>query len=170
MAIRQGTARADRLFGTNFADIMEGKAGDDVLFGLGGNDVMDGDAGNDVLHGGGGNDNMEGGLGADALYGGDGNDILSGDDGNDFMNGGLGDDRFVFDSGEGHDRIQGFTAGGTVDELDLRDAAFNFITFSQVLARATDVATGVHISLGVGDSVILLGVKEAQLTASDFIL
>lgn len=170
MAIREGTARADRLIGTNFIDFMEGKGGNDFLFGLGGNDIMDGDSGNDLLDGGSGNDNMEGGLGADTLLGGAGNDILSGDDGNDVMNGGLGDDRFLFDSGEGDDRISGFTAGGTVDELDLRDASFDFRTFSQVLARARDVGANVVIDLGAGDSVTLSGVHEAQLRASDFIL
>lgn len=170
MAIREGTRGVDRLFGTNLADIIEAKAGNDFLYGLGGNDIMDGDAGNDRIDGGSGNDTIEGGLGADIILGGSGNDIISGDEGNDFMNGGLGDDRFVFDSGDGDDRIAGFTAGGTIDELDFRDAAFDFVQFSQVLARAHDTAAGVVIDLGAGDSVMLLGIKEAQLKASDFLL
>lgn len=170
MAIREGTPRADRLVGTIFADIMEGKGGNDVLLGLGGNDIMDGDAGNDHLDGGAGNDNMQGGFGADTLLGGLGNDILSGDDGNDFMNGGFGNDTFLFDRGEGDDTIAGFVAGGLQDRLDLRDAAFNFLTFAQVLARASDVGANVVIDLGAGDSVTLLGVHESQLRAVDFIL
>ena len=170
MAIREGTRFNDRLVGTSFADIIEGKAGNDVLYGLGGNDVMDGDAGNDTIFGGSGNDNIEGGAGADRIFGEAGNDIISGDDGNDFMSGGAGNDLFVFDSGEGDDRISGFVAGGTDDRLDLRDASFNFVRFSQVLARAQDVGGSVVIDLGAGDSVTLVGVTEAQLKAVDFIL
>ena len=170
MATIEGNARANRLVGTANRDDMEGKGGNDTLFGNGGNDIMDGDAGNDTLYGGTGNDNMEGGLGADRLFGQAGNDILSGDEGNDFMNGGAGNDRFVFDSGEGDDRIQGFVAGGTEDRLDLRDAAFDFVTFNDVLGHATDTAAGVRIDLGAGDSVLLLGVTEAQLKAVDFLV
>ncbi|MEQ1717725.1 MAG: calcium-binding protein [Hyphomicrobium sp.] len=170
MAIREGTRFNDRLLGTNFADIMEGKAGNDVLFGFAGNDIMDGDLGNDRLLGGAGNDNMEGGAGNDVLFGEAGNDIISGDDGNDVMNGGLGNDTFLFDSGEGDDRITGFTAGGVEDRLNLTDAAFNFVTMAQVNARAHDVGANVVIDLGAGDSVTLIGVHEAQLRAVDFIL
>lgn len=170
MATIEGNARANRLVGTANRDDMEGKGGNDTLFGNGGSDIMDGDAGNDVLYGGTGNDNMEGGLGADRLFGQAGNDILSGDEGNDFMNGGAGNDRFVFDSGEGDDRIQGFVAGGTEDRLDLRDAAFDFVTFNDVLNRANNTSAGVLIDLGAGDSVLLLGVTEAQLKAVDVLL
>ncbi len=174
MAIREGTALADRLVGTNFNDIIEGKAGNDVLYGLGGHDIIDGDAGNDTIYAGLGNDNIEGGRGNDFIFGEGGNDIISGDEGNDVMNGGLGNDRFVFDSGDGDDRITGFVAGGVDDVLDLRDAAFNFVSMSQVYARARDISTtagvSVLIDLGAGDTVILSGVREAQLRAADFIL
>lgn len=170
MAVREGGAGRDRLTGTNARDLMEGKGGNDVLIGLGGNDDLDGDAGNDTLYGGNGRDNMQGGLGRDTLYGGAGNDIISGDEGNDLMYGGGGNDRFLFDSGEGDDRISGFRAGGSADVLDLRDAAFDFTTLQSVLDRAHDTASGVLIDLGGGDSVRLLGVKEAQLTGADFIL
>ena len=170
MATIEGNAANNRLVGTAARDFMEGKGGNDTLLGNGGNDVMDGDAGNDVLRGGAGNDTMEGGLGADQLFGDAGNDILSGDEGNDIMNGGTGNDRFVFDSGEGDDRINGFVAGGVDDRLDLRDAAFDFTSFAQVLAHATNTSTGVLIDLGSGDSVRLTGVSEAELKAVDFLL
>lgn len=170
MATIEGNARANRLIGTSGRDNMEGKGGNDTLYGYGGNDIMDGDSGNDILYGGAGSDNMEGGLGADRLYGQAGNDILSGDEGNDFMSGGTGNDRFVFDSGEGDDRIAGFVAGGTDDRLDLRDAAFDFVTFSDVLSHASDTAEGLLINLGGGDSVLLVGVTEAQLKAVDVML
>lgn len=170
MAKREGGPGRDVLLGTNANDVMEGKGGNDVLIGLAGNDIMDGDAGKDVLHGGRGNDKMEGGAGIDLLLGGAGNDVLSGDSGNDLMNGGAGNDRFVFDSGDGADRIVGFTAGGTLDLLDLRQAAFDFVNFNDVLTHATDSAGGVVIDLGAGGSVRLVGVTEAQLTAGDFLL
>lgn len=170
MAIREGNDRGNRLIGTNLADIFEGKGGNDVLIGLGGNDNMDGDSGNDLIDAGAGNDTVQGGLGADTILGGSGNDIISGDEGNDLMNGGIGDDRFLFDSGDGDDRIVGFTAGGTIDELDLRNADFDFVSFAQVLARAHNSAAGVVIDLGAGDSVTLIGIKEAQLKATDFLL
>ncbi|MEZ5924779.1 MAG: calcium-binding protein [Hyphomicrobiaceae bacterium] len=170
MAVIEGNARANRLVGTASRDFMEGKGGNDTMYGRGGNDVMDGDAGNDLMYGGSGNDNMEGGLGADRMYGGTGNDIISGDEGNDVMTGGAGNDRFIFDSGDGDDRITDFVAGGTVDRLDLRDAAFDFVSFADVLARAVDTSSGVLINLGGGDSVRLTGVHEADLKAVDFLL
>jgi Ca2+-binding RTX toxin-like protein len=171
MAIIEGNGRPNRLLGTGAADDIEGKGGNDRLFGLGGHDILDGDLGNDTIYGGTGNDSIEGGAGSDLIYGGDGNDLISGDEGNDIMNGGAGRDTFVFDSGDGDDRINGFIAGTSIaDRLDLRDAAFDFVTLSDVLARATDTAGGVRIDLGAGDSVILTGVREAKFAANDFIL
>ena len=169
MAIREGGAGSDRLIGTALRDFIEGKGGNDLLYGLGGNDVMDGDAGNDRLYGGTGNDNMAGGNGNDQLYGQAGNDTLDGGAGSDLMNGGAGNDTFVFDSRDGRDTITGFTAGGTQDRLNLVDAAFDFRNLQDVLNHATDVGNNVVIQLGGTDSVTLVGVHEAQLTAADFI-
>lgn len=171
MAIIEGNGRANRLLGTGLADDIEGKGGNDVLYGFGGNDILDGDLGRDTIFGGSGNDSIEGGGGNDVIYGGLGNDLISGDEGNDTMSGGAGRDTFVFDTGDGDDRINGFIAGSSIaDRLDLRDAAFDFVTLSDVLARATDTASGVRIDLGAGDSVILTGVREAKLALNDFIL
>ena len=171
MASIEGNARANRLTGTGVADDIEGKGGNDVLFGLGGHDILDGDLGRDTIFGGTGNDSIEGGGGNDVIFGGFGNDLISGDEGNDTMNGGAGRDTFVFDTGDGDDRINGFIAGTSIaDRLDLRDAAFDFVTLADVLARAVDTAAGVKIDLGAGDSVVLAGVREAKLAANDFIL
>ncbi len=169
MAKREGGPGRDELFGTDARDIMEGKAGNDILLGFNGNDIMDGDAGRDLLRGGKGKDDMQGGTGVDRLFGDKGNDLLSGDAGNDFMNGGLGNDLFVFDTGDGNDRIAGFAAGGVQDKLDLRNAAFDFVDFNDVLARAVDGGGGVLIDLGAGDTVRLLGITAASLTADDFL-
>lgn len=171
MAIIEGNGRANRLVGTRFNDDIEGKGGNDTLYGLAGNDILDGDLGRDTIYGGSGNDSIEGGAGNDVIFGGDGNDLISGDEGNDIMNGGAGRDTFVFDTGDGDDRINGFIAGATIaDRLDLRNAAFDFVTLADVLARAVDTAAGVRIDLGAGDSVLLAGVTEARLAANDFIL
>lgn len=171
MAVIEGNARANRLIGTNAVDNIEGKGGNDVLFGLAGHDILDGDLGRDTIYGGNGNDSIEGGGGGDTIYGGLGNDRISGDEGNDIMNGGAGRDTFIFDTGDGDDRINGFIAGTSIaDRLDLRDAAFDFLTLNDVLARAVDTAAGLRIDLGAGDSVLLAGVREANVAANDFIL
>jgi hypothetical protein len=88
----------------------------------------------------------------------------------DDMGGKSGNVRFVFDSGEGDDPIAGVVAGGTEDRLDLSDAAFDFVTFSDVHACAGNTSAGVLIDLGAGQSVALQGVTEAQLNAVGIIL
>lgn len=93
MAIIDGTAGDDFLFGTEEDDLIRGLAGADFLIGVGGNDTLEGNEGDDILAGGGG---------ADLLQGGDGNDALSGDSsfelaGIDTLTGGAGDDSFEWD-------------------------------------------------------------------------
>jgi hypothetical protein len=126
-------------------------AGDDILYGVSGNDVMYGGVGNDTLFG---QD------GADTLYGGTGNDVL---------NGGAGNDAFVFADGFGQDRIVGFTAGGTDDSINL-SALTNpdWTTFADVQAHAAQVGADTLIDFGNGNSVTLVGVTAANLTAADF--
>lgn len=85
-----GTAKADRL---------EGTEGNDVICGLGGPDTILGNGGDDVLRG---------GSGPDALVGGDGNDTLEGGDNDDALRGEAGDD--VLDGGEDKDLVTYFTA------------------------------------------------------------
>jgi Ca2+-binding RTX toxin-like protein len=57
MALKQGGAGADLLFGTDYADLILGNAGDDLLKGYGGNDVLNGGSGADWMIGGVGGDN-----------------------------------------------------------------------------------------------------------------
>jgi hypothetical protein len=79
-----GSARRDRIRGTE---------GDDVICGLGGSDIIDGRGGNDLIYGGPGNDRITGGGGRDALYGNAGDDTLFGRDGRrDTLDGGAGND------------------------------------------------------------------------------
>ena len=56
MARKNGTKKADKIFGANAADQLYGLAGNDRLFGKGGNDRLDGGDGKDKLDGGKGKD------------------------------------------------------------------------------------------------------------------
>ena len=67
-----------------------------VATGGNGNDILSGDNSNNILSGAAGNDRLFGQLGNDTLIGGAGNDDLYGDGG---------DDTYVFNLGDGHDRI-----------------------------------------------------------------
>jgi len=67
----------ERVFATNFDDVIIGSGGDETLYGMDGNDVLTGAAGNDTLIGGDGNDRLFGGEGADSLQGGSGIDLTS---------------------------------------------------------------------------------------------
>ena len=56
MAVINGDANDNNLFGTNQADIIAGGAGRDLLFARAGHDYLDGGAGDDIMIGGIGND------------------------------------------------------------------------------------------------------------------
>jgi Ca2+-binding RTX toxin-like protein len=93
----------------------------DLLFGHGGNDTLDGGEANDLLVGGDDDDVLNGGVSGD--------DTLVGGTGADIMDGGSGDDQFYYAGAidstlASMDAINGFTAGGTVDEINLD--AFDF--------------------------------------------
>ncbi|MDA0781081.1 MAG: hypothetical protein PQ612_00875 [Rickettsiales bacterium] len=56
MAVINGTAANNFLFGTNLADYINGNGGNDLILGLAGDDEVNGGQGNDILLGGAGND------------------------------------------------------------------------------------------------------------------
>ncbi len=97
----------DILWGTGGEDTLNGLGGHDQLYGYGGNDVLNGGWGGDWLVGGSGNDILNGGRDDDTLFGDDGDDILSGGSGNDNVHGGAGNDTYLFNRGDGQDRITG---------------------------------------------------------------
>ena len=107
----------------------------------------------DTLHGEGGGDKLNGGRGNDTIYG---------DEGNDRLTGGRGGDIFVFEAGDGMDRITDFN--GT-DKIDF--SGF-FDNFDAVINEATQGKAGVTIEHD-GGSVLLMGVKLAALNADDFV-
>ena len=96
--------------GSGDGDILSGHDDqDDILHGLDGNDTIYGRIGNDLLYGDAGND---------TLIGNDGNDTLIGGQGNDTLRGGYGDDIYIFNKGDGVDRI--YDMNGLADEVRLK--------------------------------------------------
>lgn len=110
----KGTELGDTIYAGSGNDYVKAEGGDDFVSGGSGNDFLIGDEGNDVLIGGEGDDRLEGGEGDDKLYGNRGNDSLSGGSGDDLFIGGIGDDElgdhygddtYVYNLGDGHDKI-----------------------------------------------------------------
>tara|TARA_B100001094_G_C18195024_1_gene810151 strand:- start:2276 stop:5320 length:3045 start_codon:yes stop_codon:yes gene_type:complete len=126
----QGTAGHDVILGTDQADRLKGLDGDDVLHGFRGNDKLEGGLGNDILevtygdnelNGGEGDDVLMASYGNNKLYGGAGNDhlqlksshgaerlyrnTLSGGQGNDVIETGFSHDTYLFNLGDGQDKI-----------------------------------------------------------------
>ena len=96
--------------GSGDGDILSGHDDqDDILHGLDGNDTIYDRIGNDLLYGDAGND---------TLIGNDGNDTLIGGQGNDTLRGGYGDDIYIFNKGDGVDRI--YDMNGLADEVRLK--------------------------------------------------
>jgi hypothetical protein len=106
-----------------------------------------------TLTGGDGDDVLVGTEAEDYLIGGAGNDVLIAGAGDDGLNGGAGEDIFIFDDGDGRDRIQDFTAE---DTLDLRGVA---VAANGGLGSFATLNSAGHLTLdfGGGDSIALEG-------------
>ena len=168
----EGNAGADVLFGASGddtvlggkdEDLIKGGGGKDALSGQGADDRIFGGAGNDELYGGAGDDVLSGGAGNDRLKGGDGRDRLIGGTGDDTLVGGNGLDRFVFNTGDGDDKIVNFEDG-----LDLINLKRTGETFADL--TITDTAGGdVLIEYGVDDT-ILVEDAAGLIDRDDFLL
>jgi len=123
---------------------------------------LNGSSGKDVFTGFNRADTLHGEAGNDKLNGGKGNDIIHGDEGNDVLTGGKGSDTFVFEAGDGKDRITDF--GST----DLIDFAGQFANFEAVVDAATESKKGVTIAYD-GGSVLLAGLEISDLTEGQFL-
>lgn len=119
----KGTELGDTIYAGSGNDYVKAEGGDDFVSGGSGNDFLIGDEGNDVLIGGEGDDFLEGEEGNDRLYGNRGNDSLSGGSGNDLFVGGIGDDEsndhygddtYVYNLGDGHDKITDYDGTDTL--------------------------------------------------------
>ena len=106
----------------------------------------------------------------DHIYGSDGADRLDGGKGDDFLVGGGGNDTFVFQRGSGRDEIADF--GRVVGNRDLIDVGdYSFKNFAKLQARISDDSLGnAVVRLNDNNSVTVIGVNAADLSASDFIL
>lgn len=85
--VQQPTNEADHIYGYAIDDTLSGEDGNDTIEGADGDDWISGGVGSDELRGDGGNDTLVGGEGDDVLIGGNGQDI------------------YVYNLGDGNDRI-----------------------------------------------------------------
>jgi trimeric autotransporter adhesin len=100
-----GGSGDDTVFAGAGNDVVFGEDDRDTLFGADGNDVLIGGKGNDSLNGESGDDFLDGGANDDYLLGHEGDDILIGGTGDDYLIGGPGSDVYVYNLGDGKDRI-----------------------------------------------------------------
>ncbi len=129
--------------------------------------------GRSVLYGMDGNDSLLGGTSNDTLSGGNGNDGLSGGKGINVLTGGAGADVFAFGkqlSGIERDTITDFVATGFGHDF-LKIGLDLATSFSDLVARHAIVQSGANtiLTLAANETVTLLNVNSAQLTADDFL-
>jgi Ca2+-binding RTX toxin-like protein len=98
-------------------DVVFGEGGDDRLNGNDGNDILLGGAGVDTLWGNIGNDYLDGGAGEDEIQGSEGDDIIIGGADIDTIWGGIGRDTYIFNVGDGIDRIYDDSTGAEASIL-----------------------------------------------------
>jgi Ca2+-binding RTX toxin-like protein len=104
------------------------------------------------LDGGAGDDTIAGAQGVETALGGDGNDTIDGNGGNDVAFLGAGDDTFVWDPGDGSDRVEGedgvgdrliFNGAGGDEQMDL-SANGSRIKFFRTQGNVTMDTAGVE--------------------------
>jgi len=119
--LREGSAQADLILGTEGRDRVFGHGGDDNIATFAGRDLVHAGAGNDNVAGGAGRDTLfgdagddliAGGADADVIFGGDGDDRLFGEAGDDELHGDAGND--LLDGGEGADTLTGDAGNDTL--------------------------------------------------------
>ncbi len=146
-----------------------GSLHDDNLLGNGGNNIISGSTGEDTLSGRFGDDTLLGGDGNDTLYGQASNDRLIGDAGDDFLVGGADADTFLYRNNFGNDTISDFDLTEVGEVIDLSGLAAITGFFDLNTNHLTQVGADAVISDLLGNTITLVGVNEASLTASDFI-
>lgn len=145
-------------------DLLLGSTGSDKLRGAAGKDDIRGSGGDDRLEGGGGEDTLNGGNGDDRLVGGANGDLLEGGKGDDILEGGGGRDVFLFNQGDGSDKLKDVELGRDKIEIDKGANTMSDLKFKQ---KGDDVL----LRYGDGDKVLVQDVTVAQLDdASNFIL
>jgi Ca2+-binding RTX toxin-like protein len=189
-----GSAFADSRTGGAGDDTIEGGAGDDLLDGGGGIDtvsyaglggwvsvsLLSGTAyeyfstSDTVLN----FENVVGSAYGDAIYGndlanvidgGDGGDFIQAGGGNDRLTGGAGDDFFYIDASAGSVTIFDFHAGEEIEDSIGLGLGFDFDSFSEVMAVATQSGANTILNFTPDTQLTLVGVNVAALTANRFL-
>ncbi|MEE8370502.1 MAG: hypothetical protein V3R73_00045, partial [Sphingomonadales bacterium] len=106
--------------------------------------------------------NFQGGGGNDTITTAGGDDTLTGGLGDDTLTGGGGADVFVFNGTFGDDTIKDFEDG-----VDLLDFSSSGLSFGDLAVSASGSDT--LIEDGLGNSITLVGINPADITADDFI-
>ncbi len=145
-------------------DFVDGNGGNDKILLGRGDDVGFGGLGKDKLFGGRGDDSLYGDEGADYLSGGRGDDMITGGADNDLLAGGLGADTFIFNAGDGHDKILRFQQGQ--DTIDLTGAGIS--GFDELSDMIETSLFGAKIHLGEEQS-IYVQAFNLDLDETDFI-
>ncbi|WP_118135635.1 sulfatase-like hydrolase/transferase [Oceanicella sp. SM1341] len=171
---------ANRIVTKNDSIVVYGEGGEDEITTGRGDDRVFGGTHNDFIDADQGNDRLFGGAGADLLDGGRGNDFLFSETGRDRLTGGFGADTFVFTPGVGQDNdvIANFSGPQdwtpdsrdfdvAEDRLVFRD--FHFRNKAELRAAFHDTADGVMFA-AEGKTVLIYGVKKAELTARNMVL
>ncbi|WP_299679243.1 fasciclin domain-containing protein [uncultured Roseobacter sp.] len=157
------------------ADLLQSDGSNDVDF------VIDDDTNsfirtgrdNDLVDGNGGHDKIFLGRGDDVGVGGDGNDVISGGRGMDMITGGTGNDKlfggrdadiFIFNTGDGHDRIFRFEDG--IDLIDLSGTEFE--SFADLEGAIEVRGHRAEITLGDDQSIVVQGAR-LDLSEDDFL-
>lgn len=147
-----GHATGDKLYGIE--NVLGSRFGDVLTGGHTTSNVLSGNDGNDTLFGNGGNDTLLGGNGRDILVGGTGADLLTG---------GSGADTFVFNRGDGIDRITDFSVAEDVIRLQGLATGFDRLSL-------TTVADGVQLAVLGGETIAILnGVTLDSLNEGHFL-
>jgi len=108
--------------------------------------------------------------GRDFLRGGQGNGLIAGGRGKDVLDGGGGDDTFVFNEGDGRDRIRNFDRqGDDVIQLDV-DGIDRFEDLLETASvRSFKSGDLVAFNFGDGDRLSVFTEDAGNITADDFI-
>lgn len=112
-----------------------------------------------------GNDTVIGNASDNLLYGGNGSDIIIGGKGGDELTGGAGADHFIFNSGDGQDRITDFNVAEDIIELDLSV----YTSRSELMGMLSEHNGYIVLNLGGGDSIRLDGVQLSDIALDQFI-
>lgn len=108
-------------------------------------------SGDDTFYGDFAPNTLSGGAGNDKLYGGSDADTLSGGTGNDYLQGDYGNDTYLFNLGDGQDRIRDNGSGSDVDELVLGAG----ISIGDLVVSQADAGRDLVLATAGGDSIIL---------------